>query len=711
MMEEPSIIDDEIIADSEGEEEYSMPSQREMMKNQSLTTSRVSQFTDNPKQTHGDPKISSFTPQHANDSSIMDASTSASTGSSSSRPRPRPKPAYKGAPGYQPDSSNSHKSSDTSERSISIPMSALHNVGDDILAFVAPSIADRAKMRQRDPQKPKQLIPPIEVIDLSSDDDDFDELALTSSKKKSQKSKAKAKEKDKEKDKSSSSEARTKANTKVDKNDKNGKNTKKNKKTPTLPPILPPQEESSQHSLPMGTSPILPRIELAPVPPSTFPSSGPPQSTPLNILENGNENALPPPPIVLMPQLQLQSDIGSSSRATSPCPSKKRKRSSEQDNLEIQDAGMDIRMVTDALQVDQLSPKEASSSKRKNAAKAKKGKGKKAEASGSSAWDGDEGGLKKEKGGKASKGKKSKDKQKAKAKEPEFIDVDDLFGDELELPDKSTSEKASTSPHRETEGKSTDQEEVASAPPRKRQKTSRDNNAGSESSKDSSAKPKRRRKAVLSEDEEDDDGRMVEDDVLMSKDDSCDRSEKGKTKARGQTETTEQQSPLCPVDNHVPPKENLDPKATTAAETPNKPTNQAHTSISSRYSIAPRTRSTPMTELIRRVNAQPNSPFYSPSRSASSTMGGTAYSPYLKSSRSMLSQIAPLHPNRRTPPPPPPPPPPKKKSKKELEMEERWEEELVESVGGITEWAALSDQDRKDMRRAKREREMYGWED
>ncbi|THV07264.1 hypothetical protein K435DRAFT_815512 [Dendrothele bispora CBS 962.96] len=120
-----------------------------------------------------------------------------------------------------------------------------------------------------------------------------------------------------------------------------------------------------------------------------------------------------------------------------------------------------------------------------------------------------------------------------------------------------------------------------------------------------------------------------------------------------------------------------------------------------------------MSELIRRVNSLPSSPFYSPTESSSKrpSLMGTAYSPYLKSSKSLLSRIAPLHPNRRDPPPPLPPPPPRKKTKKELEMEEQWEEELVESVGGMTEWLAFSDQERKQMRKAKKDKELYGWEE
>ncbi|KAF8813358.1 hypothetical protein BYT27DRAFT_7220342 [Phlegmacium glaucopus] len=125
-----------------------------------------------------------------------------------------------------------------------------------------------------------------------------------------------------------------------------------------------------------------------------------------------------------------------------------------------------------------------------------------------------------------------------------------------------------------------------------------------------------------------------------------------------------------------------------------------------------------MSELIRRANSIPGSPFATPhSRTPSSTarpmksgMGGTTYSPYLKSSRSFLSRIAPLHPNRRTPPPPPPPPPPKKKTKKELEMEEKWEEELIDSVG-ISEWTCLADDEKKALRKAKWAKEMGDWDD
>jgi hypothetical protein len=132
-----------------------------------------------------------------------------------------------------------------------------------------------------------------------------------------------------------------------------------------------------------------------------------------------------------------------------------------------------------------------------------------------------------------------------------------------------------------------------------------------------------------------------------------------------------------------------------------------------RLSIGSRAKATPMSELIKRVNSLPNSPFPPATSSRLPTISriATSYSPYLKASRSMLSRIAPLHPNRRTPPPPLPPPPPRKKTKKEIEREEKWEEELIDSLGGLEAWIALSDADRRDMRKAKFDMEMGSWDD
>jgi hypothetical protein len=173
------------------------------------------------------------------------------------------------------------------------------------------------------------------------------------------------------------------------------------------------------------------------------------------------------------------------------------------------------------------------------------------------------------------------------------------------------------------------------------------------------------------------------------------------------------------VENTITKPAPTSPKKKNVEETP-KP---AVPSIASNYTIASRTKSTPMAELIRRVNSRPGSPF-PVVMSRRSSLGGaaastasnpgtptTTYSPYHKFSRSALSRIAPLHPNRRTPPPPLPPPPPKPKTKKEKEREERWEEEMIETVGGWDDWKLLSEQEQKAARRAKWARELEGWED
>lgn len=133
-------------------------------------------------------------------------------------------------------------------------------------------------------------------------------------------------------------------------------------------------------------------------------------------------------------------------------------------------------------------------------------------------------------------------------------------------------------------------------------------------------------------------------------------------------------------------------------------------SLVSRYTIAPKNRTSGMTELIRRASSYGNSPLAAPAAHGS-PLTRPVYSPLLKSSRRSLSRIAPLHPNRKTPPPPLPPLPPKKKTKKELELEEKWEEEVIEDIGGINEWLALSEGEKNNLKRSKRDREMGFCED
>jgi hypothetical protein len=117
-----------------------------------------------------------------------------------------------------------------------------------------------------------------------------------------------------------------------------------------------------------------------------------------------------------------------------------------------------------------------------------------------------------------------------------------------------------------------------------------------------------------------------------------------------------------------------------------------------------------MSELLRRVNSLSNSIPATPNVHSSPVVSSmsTAYSPLLKSSRSLLSRIAPLHPNRKPAPAPLPKPPPPKKSKKQLALEEKWEEELSESVEG---WAALDEKERSELRKAKWAMEMGDYDD
>ena len=132
-----------------------------------------------------------------------------------------------------------------------------------------------------------------------------------------------------------------------------------------------------------------------------------------------------------------------------------------------------------------------------------------------------------------------------------------------------------------------------------------------------------------------------------------------------------------------------------AQDSPAKPSLARETPGKVRYSLTQFDRKTPMRELIRRATSHPSVPFAAPSSPIAS--------PLAKTSKSALRRIAPLHLTRRTPPPPPPRPPPPKKSKKMLALEEKWELELEDEVEG---WWALTDEERQDWRRAKRDKEL-----
>ena len=108
--------------------------------------------------------------------------------------------------------------------------------------------------------------------------------------------------------------------------------------------------------------------------------------------------------------------------------------------------------------------------------------------------------------------------------------------------------------------------------------------------------------------------------------------------------------------------------------------------------ILPSRDSRPISEIIRKVAAQPGSPLIA-----------SPHTPLDKMRKSAFMKVVPLHPNLRPPPPRPPPPPPPKKTKKQLELEEKWEMELEETVDG---WFCLTDEERKHLRQAKRDHEM-----
>jgi hypothetical protein len=93
-----------------------------------------------------------------------------------------------------------------------------------------------------------------------------------------------------------------------------------------------------------------------------------------------------------------------------------------------------------------------------------------------------------------------------------------------------------------------------------------------------------------------------------------------------------------------------------------------------------------MAEIIRRVN------------SAGTPSGIKSHSSSTKASRSALKKIAPSHARRRIHPLLPP-----KKTKRWLELGEKWEGELEETIEG---WVALSGQEREVSRERRRNMEM-----
>ncbi|EIM91318.1 uncharacterized protein STEHIDRAFT_165655 [Stereum hirsutum FP-91666 SS1] len=179
---------------------------------------------------------------------------------------------------------------------------------------------------------------------------------------------------------------------------------------------------------------------------------------------------------------------------------------------------------------------------------------------------------------------------------------------------------------------------------------------------------------------------------------SSSQQSKDETPLRAMENVPHSPSPVVvedePVQAPSSPATDKPTKPTTpSTPVPAQPSSSAasHASMSRRYTIGRQSKSTPMSEIIRRASSQPSSPF---------AKAKPYHSPLAKTSKSALKNIVPLHSTRPNPPPPPPRLPPPKKSKKELQREEAWELELADEVKG---WEDLSEAQRKVHMRRKRE--------
>ncbi|KAH9856588.1 hypothetical protein C2E23DRAFT_881928 [Lenzites betulinus] len=222
--------------------------------------------------------------------------------------------------------------------------------------------------------------------------------------------------------------------------------------------------------------------------------------------------------------------------------------------------------------------------------------------------------------------------------------------------------------------------------------------SGKKSGTKGKAKGKQRGVVLSDEDDDEVNAADISTNTISADPDTPAPKKAGRKSAGGQqspdTETKENEVP-----NPSTASSSVTPAKQLTTPTPSARSNFSHSNRS--YTIgAKATKHTPMSELIRRASAQPGSPFPASAR--------PVYSPLVKASKSALRRIAPLHPHRRPPPPAPPRAPPPKKTKKMLELEEKWEMELEDSVEG---WYAMSEQERAGLMRAKRDAEMGFYED
>ncbi|KAJ7593344.1 hypothetical protein C8J56DRAFT_930862 [Mycena floridula] len=569
-------FDEEVVGDSEDEDSYGVLG----------STSRISDFTDN-----------SLLPKSSGDA--ISTFTSAGVSSVAPKPkRPMPRPAY--------------RINSSAEAGPSVAASSE-------IGYMSISIADRAKLRNRDP-KPSSSIPePADVIELSSDDE-----------------------------------------------------------TPVIKRAKPPTK--SQKHADFSDSDVLPPIAILETSPSSSLSSTRPTRLPDDIdvdelFDIDLDVQMMPPPASRPLSSSSASSVQPTLSIIIPPPTKTKKSKST------------------------ASKRNGAKEKPQKERSKKKKKDK----------DNDDGNGEAEV--KKSKSKKAKEPEVFKSKE--FIEDDDE--DELALRSDAPPLIAVAGPTPNLVDKpeqvhkpSFDVHETRTPPPaepdapsatdgaprgKKRKSTSNDDGQADDgsSTKKKQKKPKtskadppkptkgKGKKLLIMSDEEDD--AMDEDPIIPPP-------------------VEENVNPVIvqPAGNPPPAKENVNPVIVHSPVDPVKSTPKP--ALKSRNSLM---KVTPMSELIRRASSLPSSP--------ACVNAGAAYSPYSKASRITLSRIAPLHPNRRTPPPPLPPPPPPKKTKKQLELEEKWEEELIEEAGGITDWACMSDLERKNLRKLKRDREMGGWED
>ncbi|KAG6910826.1 hypothetical protein DXG01_007141 [Tephrocybe rancida] len=725
-MEEPSIYDDEVIPDSDEEGNGLMPPiPRQNV--QAMFQEKI------PSITTQDTIETAPNPNGVRQSPISSVGNTGAGSSSVTKPRPKPRPLKK-----KTEASSSHAPAQEDPSFFSsIQVNA---------EFSMPNIAERAKMRSRAARSQTQqpIGPTSDIIELSSDDDDdFEITPALKRRKATDKNKAKSTNKSK-----SISES-------VDTSDPKPRIRPRPKKKlppgrssdPTSPTGFVTQDNlAPTSSISNGTYPI--PFKLIP---SQLPPSDPPSST-----ATSHDH----PPIETLGAPSSQSSIFSSGKA-------KRKRAmsnideldSDPDPLPGGTTDVDTRLMppppppdppptffagsSSPMHEDRPPAAPSTGVKPPAIKKPRKKKSADLEDGGDGAWGASKPAAKSKKRKTPAKKvevviEKSKSKGKGKGKEKEVFKSREFIDDEDEDDplDQVTATAASTKPDSLTSLSSVPDSDMdgplKAGPSKQRKYLDQEDDELDAIGMQDSPDPKRRtttkgrKKMVIESDDETDLGEPTGL-VSLSK-----ASGKAKSKSKSATaKPTPKPSPDVPIESDTTssnqPAENGKVPQNRALIKPPAPPNVLQTpkafgeraeslfpSLSSRYTIAPKTKATPMSDLIRRVNSKPGSPFGSPAaRNSGARPGtpGTAYSPYVKASRSALSRIAPLHPNRRTPPPPLPPPPPKKKTKKELEREEQWEEELVESVGGITEWACMSDVERREMRKAKRERETCGWED